>query len=144
MMAYRGHGDLFFRTVIMRPVAAKLGDYNHLLQPKIQKDGDTLMTRAVFLIGVGIISAAIIVAALIISTSMPRPFSIPQNMRVITETRKCFELRRFVEAQKEYISKRIDQAAYQKMTPQEQIEADTSLGRDLGNLDDMLERAGCD
>lgn len=102
------------------------------------------MTRTVFLIGVGIISAAIIVAALIISTSMPRPFSIPQNMRVITETRKCFELRRFVEAQKEYISKRIDQAAYQKMTPQEQIEADTSLGRDLGNLDDMLERAGCD
>jgi hypothetical protein len=111
---------------------------------KIQADGDRLMTRAVFLIGVGIVSAAIIGAAIIITTSMPRPLSMPQTMRVITETRKCFELRRFVEAQKEYISRSIDQAAYQKMTPQEKNEADTSLGRNLGDLDDMLERAGCD
>jgi hypothetical protein len=102
------------------------------------------MTRAVFLIGVGIISAAIIGAAIIITSSMPHPLSMPQTMRVITETRKCFELRRFVEAQKEYISRSIDQAAYQKMTPQEKNEADTSLGRNLGDLDDMLERAGCD
>jgi hypothetical protein len=116
----------------------------HQRNNKIQADGDRLMTRAVFLIGVGIVSAAIIGAAIIITTSMPRPLSMPQTMRVITETRKCFELRRFVEAQKEYISRSIDQAAYQKMTPQEQIEADTSLGRNLGNLDDMLERAGCD
>ena len=57
---------------------------------------------------------------------------------------KCFELRRFVEAQKEYVSRSIDQAAYQKMTPQEKNEADTSLGRNVGDLDDMLERAGCD
>jgi hypothetical protein len=102
------------------------------------------MTRTVFLIGVGIVSLAIIVAAIIIKTSMPLPRPLPQNMRVITETRKCFELRRFVEAQKEYISRTIDQSAYEKMTPEQQKEADTSLGRDLGNLDDMLERAGCD
>jgi hypothetical protein len=75
---------------------------------------------------------------------MPPLRPMPQNMHVITETRKCFELRRFVEAQKEYISRRIDQSAYEKMTPEQQKEADTSLGRDLGNLDDMLERAGCD
>jgi len=102
------------------------------------------MTRNLFLIGVGIISAAIISAALIIKTSMPRPLPMPQSMRVITETRRCFDLRRFVEAEKEYISRNLDQAAYQKMTPQERNEADTSLGKKLGDLDDMLERAGCD
>ena len=100
------------------------------------------MTRNLFLIGVGIISAAIIGAAFIIKTSMPRPMT--QSMRVITETRRCFDLRRFVEAEKEYISRNLDQAAYQKMTPQERNEADTSLGKKLGDLDDMLERAGCD
>ena len=102
------------------------------------------MTRNIFLIGVGIISAAIIGAAIIIKNSMPRPLPMPQTMRVITETRKCFELRRFVNGEKERISRNINQAAYQKMTPKEQEEANISLGGQLGQLDAMLEHAGCD
>jgi hypothetical protein len=101
------------------------------------------MTRNIFLIGVGIISAAIIGAAIIIKSSMPRPLPMPQTMRVITETRKCFELRRFVEGEKERISRNEDQAAYQKMTPEEQKEANISLGGKLTRLDDVLEQAGC-
>jgi hypothetical protein len=102
-----------------------------------------VMTRNIFLIGVGIISVAIISAAIIIKSSMPRPLPMPQTMRVITETRKCFELRRFVEGEKERISRNIDQAAYQKMAPEEQKEANISLGGQLTRLDDVLEQSGC-
>ena len=75
---------------------------------------------------------------------MPRPLPMPQLMRVITETRKCFELRGLVEGEKEHISRNVDHDAYRKMTPEEQKEANISLGRTVGRLNEMLERAGCD
>jgi hypothetical protein len=102
------------------------------------------MTRNIFLIGVGIVSAAIIGAAMIIKSSMPRPLPMPQLMRVITETRKCFELRQFVEREEERIRTNVDLAAYQKMTPEEQKKSNISLGQKFGQLNEMLERAGCD
>jgi hypothetical protein len=64
----------------------------------------------------GIVSAAIIGAAMIIISSMPRPLPMPQLMRVITETQKCFELREMVESEKGRIRMNVDRDAYQQMT----------------------------
>jgi hypothetical protein len=95
------------------------------------------MTRNIFLIGVGIVSTAIIGAAMIIKSSMPPPMR--QPMHVIAESQKCFDTRQLVAREKASLSMSADLEAYEKMNPEEQVEKRRSLGEKLRVLNEMLE-----